>query len=186
MRTFVVALLSGGFSALCVMQFAPRQVEAARENVVRATRFELVDSAGTVKAFWGMDNSDRVVLTFLDKEATPRLELGVFLENGSQVLRFADQHGWPFMTISGLPSGGSALTMGDSKRSRLVLGHHPPNDAPSPADDDYWGLFFPRAGGASSWASFGISAKRKTEQFGAFLSLVQPNGEMWEPAPQKR
>jgi hypothetical protein len=181
MKTLLAAVLSGVLSALCVMYLAPRRIAAPAATVVRAARFELVDAAGTVKAVLGTNDDHQAVLSFVDTNGKPQVELGLFSSDGGQILRFSDKYGRSRMTIASLPSSGTSLTMGDNSRQRLVLGFQP-NDAPAPSDDD-WGLTFLRNGNLSSWAVIGITKDVHTGQTHGILSLVQPDGSTWQPEP---
>lgn len=176
-RTFLAGLAGGLVGAVLLSCIQPGRTRGAETQTMRSTRFELVDSSGNAKAVWEVDQHGGIAIRFFDKEGTTRLELASRRDATLQMLQFADANGRARMTLTDAPT----LTMGDATReARILLGSHV-NDAPSPSDEQSWGLVFPKLGSLSAWAAFGVATDPKTGTSRTYLSLVQPNGKQWHP-----
>lgn len=163
LKQFVGWLLSCIFGLIGGYSYSHWQTAQTPEvPTLRASRFELTDSAGSVVAFWGTDRGNNTVLAFLQ---TPAKESGPKeLKLPAEQTPFTGQNPneafavgilstqIPFMNILGRDGNTRALlyltqqqkpifNMADEhNESRLELGFIS-NDAPSSADDD-WALRF--------------------------------------------
>jgi hypothetical protein len=176
-RTVLAAFLGGVLGAVLTLHVRPSDTHAAGGQPIRSTRFELIDGKGNLKALWGVDQNNRVLISFVDSKGNSRLELAASSEGQFQMLRFADADGRSRVMLTNAPT----LSMGDETReAQLVLGLQR-NDAPSPNDERSWGLVFPKLGSLSSWAALGVAKNPQTGQSRAVLSLIRPDGRMWSP-----
>ena len=117
--------VAGGFVAGCS---AP-QARAQTPEVVRAERFELVDSSGTLRAVLGQDADGATRLRFLDADGTVRLVLALDSEGGG--LLMSDKAGricasltsdMPALSLSGPGKSAAALLMmGEGRTVPTIL-----------------------------------------------------------------
>lgn len=105
--TGIRSLTAAGLFALIVcavtysifMPFA----QAQRENLVRATEFELVDRRGVPRARLGLSGDDQSLTYFylMDSSGMPRLKVSVSPGNESPELTLLDVAGRPISKLSG-------------------------------------------------------------------------------------
>ena len=88
-----VAVMAGFIGGVFAVRVFPQKVAAAESEVVRATRFELVNSSGKVDAYLGRDANGNVAIAFLGPEGRVRVELGLWSDMEGHLLRFLDKEG---------------------------------------------------------------------------------------------
>lgn len=124
-------------------------------DVIRAHRFELIDSAGRTSAFLGTQE-DQPVLIFVGNQGGgnassllhQRALLGVAAD-GTPILQFRSETGTPSVRLYG--NAKPVLLLGNNTGVRVSLGLLQ-SDTPSINDDD-WGLTF-----RPELATIGVSA----------------------------
>jgi hypothetical protein len=142
---------AGGILATKVNIPLNRHIDSSAE-VVRANRFELVNSYGKTLAYWGEAKDEhKVMLSFIDENAHPQDEFGVEykeMENGrpSVYTPFSMLFGrdgiarmWEGLDSTQNP----VISMGDGRsEGRLMLGHNCCTDVAGDANDpwDNWSL----------------------------------------------
>lgn len=137
-------------AAACVAGYlggslAPRaRVEARGPEVVRASRFELVDAVGQTVARWEVDSEKHQIhLCFSPKGGPIGLDIGVSTE-GQPSLTMSGRDGKRRIVMGLGWMDKPSLGMGDERwEGRIVLGHAG-SDTPDILDDprDQWGLEF--------------------------------------------
>jgi hypothetical protein len=145
---------AGGILAMMLNHPLNRRLSSSenRVEVVRANRFELVNSSGKTLAYWGEDTGEhKIMLAFVDENAYPQAEFGVEpreMENGRpsaynpfSILFGRDGIGrmWQGLDITQNP----VIAMGDGKsEGRLLLGHRCCTDVAGDTNDpwDNWSL----------------------------------------------
>ena len=181
-RFIPIPLIAGLVGGVLAVRLFPPRVEAAEPNTVRATRFELVDKAGKVKAFLGYDGTESVI-AFLNRDGKIRTKLGMSPDLGYQMLTFLGADGRSRVSITTDTDGKPALNMGDeNSESRVLLGFVP-NDAPSPKDDA-WGLVFRQPGKFSDWAHIGTLRDATSGKIHASISISREDGRIIWSAPK--
>jgi len=181
-RLIAIPLMAGLLGGVLAVQLSPSKVEAAQPNIVRATRFELVDESGKVKAFLGYDGTESVI-AFLNRDGKIRVKLGMSLELGDQILTFLGTDGRSRVTITTDAYGKPSLNMGDeSSESRILLGFIP-NDTPSP-QDDAWGLVLLQPGKFSDWAHIGTLRDPRSGKLRASIAISREDGKIIWSAPK--
>lgn len=129
------------------------------QQVLRARSFELVDNAGRVISFWGVDRGDNAVLAFGSRGLAPGgahpQGVPADLENPDNQLTMIGLQGAdsPMMKMSGADGGTRVrmylstngkplLLMEDETGPRVSLGIEQ-SDTPGPNDNDWALAFFP-------------------------------------------
>lgn len=79
------------------------------EKIVRAERFEVVDSAGKIRATLGPNGSHKQSLTFYDQTGTPRAGIGVSTDGGPSMMQLIG------------PASTVALVVDDEGTAKVVL-----------------------------------------------------------------
>jgi hypothetical protein len=151
------ALLAGLIGGILGTRLTHTGDRYLAERVVRARSFELVDEAGKVISFWGVDKREYTVLAFRGPESVSRAEpatnqrspgledplnqrtaIGVMAD--SPFLTFRAPDGKVRMSLWLSPWQKPLLSMDDETGPRVRLGiNH--SDSPSAADND-WALSF--------------------------------------------
>ena len=133
-------------------------VMASPPEVVRATRVELVSSAGTTVASWESDSSG-VHLRFPYRGDAIGLEMGVFAD-GRPFLSMGGRDGRKRLVMELDQADKPMLGMGDEKwEGRVVLGFMPPDTWPY-SDWDHWGLVFRGFGSEHAVVGMGMTNTR--------------------------
>jgi hypothetical protein len=157
--TFVVALLAGFVGGVCGTLVVRAREEPHTERVIRAHSFELVDKAGKVISYWGLDKNQYAVLAFgslrpattsvrgglpggspigLEDPDNQRAAVGVIDDTAFLMFRGAD--GKTRMSLSLSMYEKPILWMADETGKRVSLGvEH--TDTPGPGDNN-WALDF--------------------------------------------
>jgi hypothetical protein len=153
----VAALLAGFVGGVLGTRVEHTREQARPEQVVRARSFEMVDGAGRVISYWGIDKRDHAVLAFgsywppdktgrgdgpptlpPDDPDNQRVVVGVLADSPYVDLRGVD--GKTRMRLNLSIYQKPILWMGDETWPRLWLGiQH--SDTPGPEDND-WALSF--------------------------------------------
>ena len=108
----IVACVSGmvGAAMRAPVSVAAPAAEAAK--VLRAERFELVDSQGKVRVEWGVRQAGTLVLRLYAKDGKTRTVLAV-LPDGSPQLTLMDQDGKSRAAMAVGPDGSPELSLMD-------------------------------------------------------------------------
>ena len=153
----VVAALLAGFVGGLVGTRVPGWSESGPREVVRARSFELVNQAGQVISYWGIDENQELVLSFGSRglssgsalHGRPPLDLRA---RDNQLVRIGLQgDDMPFLQMSGAdgkiraslllsPDSKPTLSMADETGPRVSLGIEQ-SDTPG-SDDNDWTLVF--------------------------------------------
>jgi hypothetical protein len=135
------------------------RVEARGPEVVRASRFELVDAAGKTVARWEVDSEKHHIhLCFSPKGGPVGLDIGVSTE-GLPFLTMNGHDGKPRVYMGTGWMDKPALVMSDERwLGRVVLGHAG-SDTPDILEDpsDRWGLEFRPFGTEMPIAAIGMT-----------------------------
>lgn len=148
-------------------------VQAAPPTVVRASRFELLDTAGHSVARWEIDPERKGVhMCFLDRGITT-LDLGA-LPHAGPFLWINGRDGKRRFSVSLDPSGKPGLSMSDERwLGRVVLGYIGTDTPDIPDTSDDWGLGFRPFGTTRSAAYMGMT----NVQGGETRGVLFVNGE---------
>ncbi len=130
-------------------------VDAAPQDVIRASKFELVNSEGIAVANWEVDSGQEVHLRFLYKHDSVGAEFGI-LADGRPFLRMRGRDRKRRIVMELDQADKPMLGMGDERwEGRVRLGFIPPDTFPY-SDWDHWGLFFRPFGSARPIAGIGM------------------------------
>jgi hypothetical protein len=135
----IVAIFAGGVSGgVTYLLFSPRQGDIV--PIVKSQRFELVDAEGNRRAILGRNENGGTELQIMG--ARRNVAIRLILSSDERTMSFVlSDEGRIKLSATTNPQGGTTLTLGDSNRSRLVLGAIPsdiiPGDGDEPSD---WGL----------------------------------------------
>jgi hypothetical protein len=158
-QTFlIIAALLAGFVGGILGTRVGRARQQNSQQVIRARSFELVNEAGQVLSFWGVDKGQNIVLTFGSRgpfrgsALLPGRPPGDLEDPHKQVTAIGLQgDDMPLMKMSGAdgktrvrlllsPDGKPTLSMEDETGPRVSLGIEQ-SDTPGPDDND-WSLVF--------------------------------------------
>ncbi len=173
MRTvvFLLAALGAGY----VGGWLTNQVEQ-RPHIpasIRAQRFELMDSAGTVRGRWFLDPVAKGV-RFCLYPSDDICKLEIFAKEDGAYVAIRRNKGSVDASLGSL-NGRSTLNMRDDRSgARLVLGYRP-GDIPN-TDDYSWALSFLR-GSFDTWAAIGTSPDPATGKVAGFIALTDESGK---------
>lgn len=170
-------------------------------GIVRATRFELVDSGYSehARAYWGQDSPNhRTLIAFLDEEGRPRAGFGT---ERDQTVDGKTAVYSPFLALVGSDGvnrlqerldslQNPTLTMGDSaSETRLLLGHWKSSDVAGDDKDlwDKWSLVLrdPSQGGWRDYTDIGATTPTDTKQRTGYLILRSSGGSQLSELPKK-
>ena len=127
---------------------------------IRATRFELVNSAGTPVALWRAGDGKAANLVFLSDHGVEILRVGVE-SDGRPSIRLAGRDRRDRIVISLDGADRPMIGMGDDKwQGRVHLGYLA-TDYPAGNDPDNWGLLFRAAGSERTVTGVGLLSKEK-------------------------
>jgi hypothetical protein len=151
--------------AACVAGFlggtlaSQTRVEAVSPQVVRASKFELLDATGVPVARWEVDpEKHQAHLCFVSKDGRVALDIGV-QSASSPFLAMNGRDGKPRIDMGTGWMDKPALVMSDERwQGRIVLGHAG-SDTPDILDDprDQWGLEFRPFGSEMPVAIMGMA-----------------------------
>jgi hypothetical protein len=132
--------LAGFAGGLCSRYVVSDPLTSFRHTPQRATRFELVDQAGKLRAFLGFDRHQMPVFSLLDPDGAQRVVMTVF--GHMPTFQLNDAEGKERFVLT-LPGGEEEplVLMRDSRKVRLSLGAVPAfPGVPGPSDS--WALRF--------------------------------------------
>lgn len=133
-------------------------ITASAPDVVRATRFELVNGSGAPVAAWEVDPSGGAHLGFL-RHDTVGLDIGV-LPDGRPFLRMSGRDGKRRIVMELDQVDKPMLGMGDERwEGRVHLGFIPPDTSPY-SNWDEWGLLFRAFGSQHPVVGMGMMKTR--------------------------
>ena len=151
-------------------------VRAAVPEVVRASRFELVNESGKQIGSWGRDPGGQTVLTFVEKDGKEMAGFGLRSDD-SPFLDMAGRDGKVRLTLRLGARDKPLLGMSDEKWEGRVLLGFIEHDVASPRSDD-WGLLFRAPGSFSGLASIGVTSNPAGMRSG-LLSVLSRTGKRW-------
>ena len=137
----VVLACAAGYLGGTLASRAPMQAHAAAPDVVRASKFELVDAAGRAVARWETDPKTKDVhLYFIGKGGVARLDAGIrSTEKPFLFMKGRDGEDRLWMALDQYDEPG--LHMGDERwQGRLFLGHVGSDTPDIPDTTDEWAL----------------------------------------------
>lgn len=153
----------------------------ADSDTVRASRFELVNKAGTPVAFWGLGADQGPVLTFTNATGGQVVSMGV---DGPDYpfLKFNAPDGKPRLELRLFEHYKPEMAMSDADwEGRIVLGFMG-SDYPAPEDDN-WALRFgarPTHSLANpNLAVIGMFRDTHTKALSGHLFLQRSDGKTW-------
>lgn len=152
-----------------------QSVSASTTDVLRASRFELVDESGRRIGAWERDSKGRSVITFVGKDGNELTTLG--LANDSPFLNMAGRDGKVCLTLHLGRADKPLLGMGDENWEGRVLLGFIEHDVPSRHGDD-WGLLFRAPGSLPDLASIGTTSNSAGVRSGR-LSVRSSTGKRW-------
>jgi hypothetical protein len=170
----VIAAAVAGFIGGTVASRAP--VRAASPQVIRASRFELVDSAGHALARWEVDpETNSAHLRFLARGGVA-LDEGTFSDVGP-FLRMNGRDSRNRIALELDPADKPGLMMSDERwLGRIVLGYAGSDTPDIPDTEDSWNLEFRPAGTTLPAAKIGMTGALKPGG-GGDKGLLFVNGE---------
>jgi len=175
--TAVLAGLAGGL--------APRLLTAQkssgdRYDTIRATRIELVDESGKVRAFIGMDRERDTALVFVDDQKRERAIFGVWYGSSSPkvVMRGGDGKDRIIFNLSARVDDRPTIFLRDHDSTRVSLGFDE-NDAPDPKDEDWAIRFSPPHSYQHELASIGINRDPHDDKMKGFVFVKGKDGQAW-------
>lgn len=143
-------------------------VTAATSNVVKASKFELVNSAGVAVATWEISQEREPHLRFMSDRSRVSVDIGV-LSDGRPIVKMVGRDGKARIVMELDQSDKPMLGMGDERwEGRMHLGYIEP-DSPTP-DWDNWGLAFRGFGSERAVAGIGM-VKAGTGGLEGFLTV---------------
>jgi hypothetical protein len=161
----LAACAAGYFGGLLSSQ---NSVRASPPDVVRATKFELINGTGTPIANWEVDSKGEARLNFLYSEQAI-LAVGV-LPDGRPFLRMGGRDGKNRIAIDLDQADKPMFVMSDERwEGRVHLGFIPPDTFPY-SGWDHWGLLFRAIGSERPVAGMGMS-KTGANPLEAFLTI---------------
>jgi hypothetical protein len=183
----VIAALAAGFvGGILGTHWIP--IRPSPEQVIRARAFELVDGAGNVISFWGIDKGEHTVLAFASQGVNPKVggraqrvdfrpddPIGQLASVGEAddmpFVRFKGEDGRDRMNLVISMTGKPLLLMGDEDGPRVGLGIRQ-SDTPGPQDND-WALEF-----GPERASIGMTGRRTQDGVRYFRGFSFVNEDM--------
>jgi hypothetical protein len=153
----IAAALLAGFVGGAVGTVVMQRPQTRTDEVIRARGFELLDEAGRVVAYWGIDKGQNAVLAFashwpkaprgggvvsdhpplpLDDPENQRAAIGVIDDSPFLIMR--GSNGKELVGLGLSAFGKPAMWMSDETGPRLHLGVQG-SDTPGPEDND-WGF----------------------------------------------
>ena len=197
MRVNLIALLLAGIVGFLggVLSNFVRMGGPLTQTTVRSQRFELVDSAGRTRAFWGVDAGGNRVIAFIGAgssggnstsekcpERVPftgqgRNEAAGFglRSDSSPFLNFSGSDGKSKMILYLGHQSRPVLVMSDENNEGRVLLGSIPHDSPSPRDDD-WGLIFREP----NLASIGVRRDPVSGLYSGTAAVRDAKGRVWQ------
>jgi hypothetical protein len=146
-----VALLAGFLGGA----ISSWRVEAASSQVVRASRFELVNTVGAVVATWSVESENEVHFRFMRGPRNSAIDISVRAD-GSPIIQAFGKDGKERISLGLGSSDKPVFVMSDSRwTGRVQLGFLEP-DTINPASDT-WGLLFHAIGSERTVAGIGMS-----------------------------
>jgi hypothetical protein len=134
-------------------------VKASGAEVIRATRFELINRLGSPVATWESDSNGGAHLKFLGQEAVG-FDIGV-LPDGRPVLNMSGRDGKRRIVMELDQADRPMLGMGDERREgRVHLGFMTPDTFPY-SNWDHWGLLFRAFGSEHAVVGMGMTNTRR-------------------------
>ena len=172
---FVAGLIGGVASHFSL----PERQSNLRPGTIRATRIELVDKAGRIRAFIGTDSQEDTALVFLDDQNRERAEIGVWPNTYSPKLVMTGEDGkdrirFHLSAVDDRP----IIMLGDHERNRVELGYHQ-NDTATP--DEAWSLVFYGPLSDDLLSEGGIFQDFNSKQLGGFFYFRGKDGGLHEP-----
>jgi hypothetical protein len=138
--SLVVVFLIGSLGAFVQYLFTPRMAEASASQVLRGSRFELVDNSGKVKAVLECGQAKQPRLRMLSEEGVAIIDVGL-TGSGSPYWSFNGADGSSRVVVKIGFGDKPILLMGDrTSPSKLILGSVQ-SDAPDPTLDT-WAVEF--------------------------------------------
>lgn len=138
---------------------ATNSVKASPSDVVRASRFELVDGGGSPVASWELDSKGEVHLSFVH-DSHVGIALGT-LSDGRPFLRMGGRDGKNRLSFDLDQADKPILAMSDERwEGRVHLGFMPPDTFPY-SNWDHWGLLFRAFGSEHAIVGMGTVNTRK-------------------------
>jgi hypothetical protein len=169
---------------------------SANSGVLRAQRFEVVGSSGSVLSYWGPDSNPHIpaatpkgaLLVFMDTEGVRRFQLGSRVGDYAPELQMYGKDGPRAEAQQSVPEPRLLITLGydddpfsgmrDHQRLRVLLGAEH-GDAPSIEEDD-WGITFKSRTNAQSYlGTHGVNPEKSQ----AFVTVRDDQGNVWTAPP---
>ena len=179
------ALLAGFAGGL-----APRLLTAQKKpsdehyGTIRATRIELVDETGKVRAFIGTNKQRKTAVVFLDDQGQERVIFGVWSGSSTPFMAMRGADGNDRFAIGFVPLSDERpyMVLRDHEQTSVSLGFFE-NDAPDPRGDD-WGLRFHQPHqharfGLDSLAAIGLYRDAKDGKSAGFVVAEGKDGRVW-------
>jgi hypothetical protein len=164
-----------------ILSVKSQVVDAASQQTIRATRFELVDSSDKSIAFWGTDQVGQLVIAFTKGTQSELAAFGLFsgvrgglsfngIDTSPRVALVIGDHGKPGLSL-----------YDDKGRGRVGLGFITA-DSLDP-DPDTWGLVLSAPPGESGHrvrAAIGYSRNLSTHGWDGSILLEDNAGKTWK------
>lgn len=152
----IIAACAAGYLGGALSSQTP--AAASSSDVVRASRFELLNDAGTVVATWEAESNGGVRLNLLHNQRT-RVALGT-LPDGRPFLRMDGQDGKNRISLDMNQGDKPVLVLSDERwEGRVHLGFITPDTFPY-TNWDHWGLLFRAFGSEHAVAGMGMANTR--------------------------
>lgn len=137
-----------------------KTVSASHPEIVRSTRFELVNGAGATLATWGSDSTgSRMCFRYRGDAAA--MEIGVFAD-GRPFVSMYGRDGRRRLVMQFDQADKPMLGMSDERwEGRVLLGFMPPDTWPH-SNWDHWGLVFRGFGSQHAVVGMGMTNSRNS------------------------
>jgi len=172
------SFLAGLAGGLASHFLTPEKRLDLRQGSIRATRFELVDEAGSTRAFIGTDNEHDTALVFLDDRGRERAKIGLWPSSFTPklVMRGEDGKDRIRFHLSAVDERAMIL-LGDHERTRVHLGYHQ-NDTGT--QDESWSLAFYDPHDEIALSEGGLYQDYRTKKVTGFFYFKRKDGGFHE------
>ncbi|MBI3684003.1 MAG: hypothetical protein HY235_26830 [Acidobacteria bacterium] len=177
-RDLWTVAVSGVFGLIGgILSTSIRLAGQATPEVLKASRFELVDESGRQIGIWGLQDTGGAELNFSSKEGRVLASFGI-REAHSPFLTMYGQDGKIRVTIQLGNRDKPVIGMGDEDWEGHVLLGSLEHDVRSEQAAEDWGLLFRGPGTVHDIAGIGMTSKPKGISVGR-LSIRSSTGKRW-------
>jgi hypothetical protein len=175
----VTALLAGLAGGLAPRLLTVPKPSGNRYGTIRATRIELVDESGRVRAFIGTDKGRDTALVFVDDQKRERAVFGLWYGSSipTLVMRGGDGEDRVTFRLSPRVDERPVILLRDHERTRVHLGFYE-NDAPGPQDEEWAIRFCAPYGFEGTLAAVGVQRDPHRDEAYGYVG-IRKDSQTW-------